>query len=350
MLTSRSYRLNMIMDDFLGASFAGKKILVAGGTGTIGIQVVRLLVDLEAKVEVVSVDPPEYAKRLFDERVSFTRSDLTILENCIEATRGKDYVFNLVGIKGSTGIGEAKVASYLVPMLWFQTNLMEAAFRNKVERYLFVSSICAYPQSAIAKSEETVWDGMPKQNDRIPGLAKRMGEIQAEAYLLEHGWDAVRLVRPSNVYGPYDDFNPATAQVIPALIARMCGGENPLKVWGDGSAIRDFIYSEDVAHWMLVALLTAPACFPINIGGGQGVTIRRLAEMIAQYIPDPPVIEWDATKPAGDPKRLLSTKRAEEYLGYHVITDLAEGIRKTIEWHLENRQSPSRGRETLRDN
>ena len=154
-------------------------------------------------------------------------------------------VFNLVGIKGSVGIGETKVASYLVPMLRFQTNLMEASFLEGVDRFLFVGSVCSYPQAEV-HFEDNMWNGMPKQNDRIPGIAKRVGELMGEAYQLEYGWDAVRIVRPSNVYGPYDDFNPATAQVIPALINRMVNGENPVKVWGDGSAIRDFIYSEDV--------------------------------------------------------------------------------------------------------
>ena len=153
-----------------------KRVLVAGGTGTIGIPLVRSLVQSDAVVTVVSTDSPEYAKRIFGDTVTFFQSDLTKYENCLSVTHNQDYVFNLVGIKGSTGIGETKVASYLVPMLWFQTNLMEASFRNNIERYLFVSSICAYPESGIPKREDTVWDGMPKQNDRIPGLAKRIGE------------------------------------------------------------------------------------------------------------------------------------------------------------------------------
>jgi len=249
--------------------YKNKKVLVAGGTGTIGISLVRLLKELKAKVTVASIDDPVYSRMVLGNGVRFVKTDLTSLKNCIKVTRGQDYVFNLVGIKGSTGIGETKVASYLVPMLWFQTNLMEASFRNSVSRYLFVSSICAYPQSDKPKTEDILWDGMPKQNDRIPGIAKRVGEIQGEAYMLEHGWDAVRIVRPSNVYGPYDDFNPATAQVIPSLIRRVLDGENPMRVWGDGSAIRDFIYSEDAAYWMLVAMEKAPPCLPINIGSGR---------------------------------------------------------------------------------
>jgi GDP-L-fucose synthase len=324
--------------DTRAQQYTGKRVLVAGGTGTIGIPLVRKLHRLGATITVVSMDPPEFAQKVFGENILFVRKDLTQLENCIQVTEGQEYVFNLIGIKGSTGIGETKVASYLVPMLWYQTNLMEAAFRNKVTRYLFVSSICGYPQSAVPKEEDTMWNGLPKQNDRIPGLAKRIGEIQGEAYLHEFGWDAVRIVRPSNVYGPFDDFNPATAQVIPSLIRRCLDGENPLKVWGDGSAIRDFVFSEDLAEWLLVAFEKAPPCLPINLGNGSGITIKELAEVIAQRVSHPPKIEWDAEKPTGDPVRVLSMERAKKYLGILPQTPLENGIRKTIEWYIDNKE------------
>lgn len=316
--------------------YKNKKVLVAGGTGTIGIPLVKKLVEREAKVSVVSLDKPAYVKSLFGNEIDFVQSDLTNFDNCIEATKDKDYVFNLVGIKGSTGIGERKVASYLVPMLWFQTNLMEASFRNRVSRFLFVSSICGYPQATIAKEEDTMWNGMPKQNDRIPGIAKRVGEIQGEAYLLEYGWDAVRIVRPSNVYGPFDDFNPATAQVIPSLINRIVAGENPLKVWGDGSAVRDFIYSEDVAYWLLVAFEKAPPCLPINLGSGEGIAIKDLVQVVSKCVIDPPAVEWDPAKPSGDPLRILSMQRAVKLLGYKLITDIRKGIEKTVKWYVDN--------------
>lgn len=336
------------MDNYFSSIFKDKNILVAGGTGTIGIPLVKKLLELKANVTVVSMDSPAYARYLFADKVAFQKKDLTDFRNCLKVTNGKDYVFNLVGIKGSTGIGETKVASYLVPMLWFQTNLMEASFRNKVKRYLFVSSICAYPESRIPKQEDTVWNGMPKQNDRIPGLAKRIGEIQGEAYFLEYNWDAVRIVRPSNVYGPYDDFNPTTAQVIPSLIGRIVEGENPLKVWGDGSAIRDFIYSEDVACWMLAAMEKAPPCFPINLGSGKGVTIRDLVQIISDCVPNPPIVEWDTTKPSGDPVRLLSVQRAKDKLRYNVINDLPDGIKKTLQWYINNKEFLDKRREMLR--
>jgi GDP-L-fucose synthase len=212
---------------------------------------------------------------------------------------------------------------------------MEAAFMAGVSRFLFVSSVCAYPQGEL-HDEDNLWEGMPKQNDRYAGIAKRVGEIQGETYLLEHQWDAVRVIRPANVFGPYDDFNPATAQVIPALISRALSGENPLVVWGDGSAVRDFVFSEDVADAALLALEKAPASVPINIGSGRGITIKDLADTVASLVPGNPTIEWDTTKPAGDPIRLLATERAQELLGYTPATSLADGIGKTIEWYLSN--------------
>jgi GDP-L-fucose synthase len=314
--------------------------MVAGGTGTIGVPLVRQLLARDAIVTVVSLDNPDHARRLLGPEIRYAREDLTDLDACLRATEGQDIVFNLVGIKGSVGIGETKVASYFVPMLRFQTNLMDAAFRSKVSRYLFVSSVCGYPQAALHE-EDHMWDGLPKQNDRYPGLAKRIGEIQGETYMKEFGWDAVRIVRPSNVYGPHDDFDPRTAQVIPALIRRTLDGENPLVVWGDGSAVRDFVFTDDVAYWCLEALEKAPPCTPINLGSGRGCTIREVAEIIVKHSASRARIEWDASKPSGDPVRLMSMERAKNLIGFTPRTSLEDGIRRTIAWYLENRDLAS---------
>jgi len=313
-------------------------VLVAGGTGTIGIPLVELLKDRCADITVVSMDSAAYAKKVLGKDIRFIPKDLTEFSSCLEVTKSHDVVFNLVGIKGSVGIGQSKVASYFYPMILFQTHLMEAAFRNHVEKYLFVSSICGYPQMGTAKKESDMWNGMPMQNDRIPGLAKRIGEIQAETYLLEHGWDGVKAVRPSNVFGPFDDFNPKTAQVIPALIARMCGEENPVEVWGDGTSVRDFIYSEECAYWMLQALVKAPPSEPVNLGCGIPITIKDVAETIARNAPKPPGIKWDTTKPTGDPVRILDMEKARQWLNFEQKISFEEGIRKTVKWYLKNRE------------
>ncbi len=315
--------------------YNGKKVLVAGGTGTIGIPLVNMLIERGADVSVVSLDSKEYAKSVLHKEAKFERLDLTMSENCLKACAKKDHVFNLVGIKGSVGIGETKVASYFLPMLRFQTELMDAAFKSEVSRFMFVSSVCIYPQAS-EHFEDNAWNGMPKQNDRIPGLAKRIGEIQGETYLKEYGWNAVRILRPSNVYGPFDDFNPKSAQVIPSLITRVLRGERPLKVWGDGSAIRDFIYSKEVAFWLLEALDKAPPCVPINLGSGTGFSIKEVAEEICDLSPDPIEIEWDTSKPSGDPIRIVNMDRAKKLLNFKRKFSLRKGLEETIDWVLRN--------------
>lgn len=324
------------MINLMSKFYRRKKVLVAGGTGMIGIHLVNKLLGYGSKITIVSLESRKYAEKLFGKKVKFIQADLTDFENCLKVTRKQELVFNLLGIKGSVGIGQTKTASFLVPMLRFQTNLMDASFKNNIKGFLFVSSICAYPQFNKPKVEDSIWDGQPKQNDRIPGLAKRIGEIQAESYMLEYGWKAPKIVRPANVYGPYDDFNPQTAQVVPALIARMISGENPVRIWGDGSAIRDFIYVDDVVEGMLLALEKAPPCVPINLGSGKGVTIKKIAQTIAEAVPTKPNLNWNTKKPTGDPVRILSTGRAENLLNFKVKTALEVGIKKTVEWYLKS--------------
>ncbi len=315
--------------------YRNRRVLVAGGTGTIGIPMVKLLADMGADITVVSLDSLDYAAVVIGGMARFVRADLTDLDTCLEATRGQDYVINLVGIKGSTGIGTTQAASYFVPMLRYQTNLMDAAFQSEVSRYLFVSSICAYPPAEVHE-EDNMWRGLPVQNDRYAGIAKRVGEIQAETYREQYGWDAVRIVRPSNVYGPFDDFNPTTAQVIPALIARIIGGENPLKVWGDASTRRDFIFSEEVAAGMLIALADAPAGLPINLGSGVGVEIRQLVDTILDHVLFRPDVQWDTSAPTGDSVRIMSVVRAMKTIGFQTRVSLDEGIHRTVEWFLDH--------------
>jgi len=315
--------------------YSGKKVLVTGGTGTIGTVLVSRLISLGADVTVVSIDPPERVEAVLANPSIHRWGDLRDYDTCYKVAEGMDCVFHLMAVKGNTQLGMSKVASAFVPMLLCNTNMMEAAFRRGVPRYLYAGSIAEYPALDV-RHEDDVWEGLPEANDRYVGIMKRVGEVQAETYLQEHGWDAVRIVRLSNVYGPYDDFDPATAQVVPALISRMVGGENPTVVAGDGSAIRDLIYSEDASDGMLTALEHAPACLPINIGSGDGYSIKSVAETIASLVPSTPEIVWDSDRPTGDQKRILATERAVEVLGFRTKTSLRDGIRKTIEWYLEN--------------
>lgn len=311
--------------------YKNKKILVTGGTGLIGRPLVGMLVDQGADVTIVSLDDPSRAPK----GVKFIKADLRELSNCIEACKDKEIVFQLAGVKGSPKMCAEKPASFLVPTVTFSFNMMEAARRCGVERFLFTSSVGVY-QPAEVFYEDSVWKTFPSPNDRFAGWAKRLCELQAEAYKIEHNWDKISIVRPANVYGPFDNFDPANAMVIPSLINRATGGERPLTVWGDGSPIRDFIYSKDVARGMMLAVEKG-INEPINLGSGSGVTIKEVAEAVANNIPGEKIeLAWDTSKPKGDAKRLMDMTRAKSY-GFECKTSLDEGIKETINWYLNNK-------------
>ncbi len=322
-------------------NYRRKRVLVTGGTGTIGPALVRRLLEAGASVTVASIDGPERARAVLPADARYCLADLRDRDVCSQLVAGQDHVFHLMAVKGSTQLGVSRVASMYVPFILCNTHMMEAAFRARVQRFLFVGSICQYPPLPV-RHEDDAWKGPPAANDRFAGIAKLAGEAQAEAYLQEHGWDAVRVVRPANVYGPFDDFHPSSAHVIPALIRRVVSGEDPLRVAGDGTAERDFIYSEDVAEGMLLALERAPPCVPINLGSGIGTTVRELAAVIAEQAPHVPRIVFEPDRPTGDPKRVLDVQRARELLGFEASTPLREGIRKTFAWYEANRELAER--------
>lgn len=312
--------------------YKNKKILVTGGTGMIGRYLVEMLINEGANVKIASLDDPSRAHP----KAEFIRVDLTDIQNCLKATKGIDYVFHLAGIKGSPKMTKERPASFFVPTILFNTNMMEGARRSGVERFLYTSTIGVYAPAEVFH-EDDVWKTFPSENDKFAGWAKRMGELQAESYKIEYGWDTIAIVRPANVYGSYDNFDPENAMVIPSLINRALTGENPLTVWGDGTAIRDFIHARDVARGMMLALEKG-ITLPVNLGSGTGVTVKQIAETIAQFVSGGPVkIVWDKNKPTGDKKRLMDTTRAKKLLGFTPIVSLEEGIKETIEWYLNNK-------------
>jgi GDP-L-fucose synthase len=310
--------------------FKNKKILVTGGTGLIGRPLVKYLVEFGARVTIVSLDSPT---NLVDD-VSFIQSDLRNFESCLEVTKDMDVVFHLAGVKGSPAMTAQKPARFFVPTISFNTNMMEASFRQNVKSYLYTSSIGVYAPAEIFY-EDAVWKTFPSPNDKFAGWAKRMGELQAEAYKIENNWNNISIVRPANVYGPYDNFDPNTAMVIPSLIHRILTGENPLNVWGDGSAIRDFIFSSDVAYGMLLAV--SKGCNqPLNLGSGTGVSIKQVIDILQEIIPKLDVT-WDTSKPTGDKMRIMDTKRSETLIDFKPQVSLKEGILQTYNWYKKNK-------------
>ena len=305
------------------------RIVLTGGTGLIGRPLVKMLIDAGAFVRVVSLDDPSRV----DPRAEFVQADLTKFDNCADVCKGMDMVFHLAGIKGSPKMTKEKPASFFVPTILFNTNMMEAARLAGVQWFLYTSTIGVYTPAEIFH-EDDVWKSFPSENDKFAGWAKRMGELQAEAYGIEHGLHTISIVRPANVYGPYDNFDPANAMVIPALISRALGGENPFSVWGDGSPVRDFIFSEDVARGMMLVVEKGETR-PVNLGSGVGCTIKEIVDMVVKNMDIKPEIVWDTSKPAGDKKRLMDIDRARA-LGFSPIVSLEEGIKQTILWYKEH--------------
>ena len=264
------------------------------------------------------------------DNITFKRVDLTDYESCCYVCSGMDYVFNLVGIKCSPKVIQERPADIMTPMLQFNTNMMGAGMENNVEWYLYTSTVGVYGEAEIFK-EEKVWKTFPSKHDWFGGWAKRMGELQAEAYSIQNKKSNVSIVRPANVYGPYDNFDTDNAMVIPSLIRKAHENEF-LSVWGDGSPVRDFIYSEDVARGML-HMVKNKITEQVNLGSGTGVTIKELATAIASELGRE--IKWDTDKPMGDKVRLFDTSRAESY-GFNPSVSLKDGISKTVRWFLNN--------------
>ena len=304
--------------------YKNKNVLVTGGTGMIGRSLCEMLISFGANVTVASLDDESSALN----GTKFLKLDLRSFDNCLEVSKNQDIVFHLAGVKGSPKVTKERPATFLVPIVQFSFNMMEAARINKVERYLFTSSVGVY-QPAKVLHEESVWKTNPGENDWFAGWGKRVCELQAEAYKIEYGWDKISIVRPANVYGPFDNFGEGS-MVIPSLISRAINEKGRLlSVWGDGSPIRDFIHCSDVAKGMLLAVEKG-INVPMNLGSGSGITIKSIAEIVGELTGKE--IIWDFKKPMGDKQRILDTEVASSY-GFECSKDLYDGIKETIDWY-----------------
>ena len=292
----------------------------------IGRQLVDLLLEKGANVTIADLNKPND----LPENVNFVQANLLYFDQCQNICQGQDYVFNLVGIKCSPKVTMEQPADIMGPMMQFNTNMLEAAMQANVKWYLYTSTVGVYTPAEIFYEDE-VWKGQPSPNDWYGGWAKRMGELQCEAYEKQHGEGKCSIVRPANVYGPYDNFDLKNAMVVPSLI-RKAYENDILEVWGDGSPIRDFIHAKDVARGMMFAVENK-ITKPINLGSGNGVTIKEVAEIVADHFNKS--IQWSPEKPSGDAKRLFSMERANSY-GFYPEISIEEGVQQTIEWFLSN--------------
>ena len=308
--------------------FKDQNVLVTGGSGMIGRQLVNLLLERGAKVYVADLNEPIN----MPSEIVFKKVDLRDFNSCKSICEGMDYVFSLVGIKASPKITLEQPFDIMGPMLQFNTNMIEAALTTpSVKWFLYTSTVGVYTPAEIFY-EDDVWNGFPSRNDWYGGWAKRMGELQCEAYEKQHGIGKCSIIRPANVYGPYDNFDPKNAMVVPSLI-RKAAENDIIEVWGDGSSIRDFVHAKDVARGMLFAVENK-ITKPLNIGSGTGVSIKELAEIVSEYFNKP--IKWLTDKPSGDAKRIFSMERAYSY-GFNNEVSLKNGVIDAIEWFISNK-------------
>ena len=304
-----------------------KNVLVTGANGMVAYQLIRLLRDRNCNLTLT--DLHEKSKFFSDEK--YISGDLRSRSFTQSVCKNQDIVFSLVGLKASPEECLKKPASHSVTMNQFNSNIIESAFKNDVEWFLYTSSVGVYYPAEVFV-EDDVWKTTPSHNDWYGGWAKRMGELNVEASMIEYNRSNCSIVRPANIYGKWDVFSDK-ATVIGSLISKAYHNNNDiLEVWGDGSPIRDFIYSKDVARGML-HMVENEVTEPVNLGSGKEVRISDIAEIIANYFEQE--IDYDTTKPMGDMKRLLSTKRAESY-GFKSRVSLKEGIIRTIKWYEEN--------------
>lgn len=309
--------------------FNNKNILVTGGTGMIGKALVEKLKQYNANITIADLNSVNEKA----DNAEYVKADLRYFSQCEELCKNKDFVFNVVGVKGSPQACATQPADFMVPMLQFNTNMMEAARKSNVEWYLYTSSVGVYSPADIFY-EDDVWKTFPSPNDRFAGWAKRMGELQAEAYSIQYGWNQCSIVRPANVYGKHDNFNPVNSMVIPSLI-RKAQENHVLEVWGDGSPIRDFIYADDVADAMINCVIKK-VTEPINLGSGTGFSIKEVVEKVVKHSGKDLDIKWLSDKPSGDAVRILSTTKAESY-GISHKTNLDDGIKIVTDWFKENK-------------
>lgn len=305
-----------------------KKAIVTGGTGMIGREVVRLLLDHGCRVTSVSLDDLS-----IDKRASYIKGDLADLKFCLDVCSGIDYVFHVAGIKGSVVVTKEKPASFFVPLLMMNTNMLEAARRNKADKVLYTSSIGAYsPAEIFVESGDDL--SIPPM-DMFPGWAKRMAEMQIDAYRIQYGMGNFAIVRPSNIYGPGDNFDEQNAMVIPSLISRVYRGDKPVQIWGDGSSERDFLHATDAAIGIILACLRGTDGKPMNLGCGYGITIRNLVETLQEVTPFESF--FDLSKPSGFPRRIMDMTYAKQRIGFVPQISLKQGLAQVWEWFAKNK-------------
>lgn len=315
---------------------SGKKVLVTGGAGFFGSEVVIELV--RSGVERSDIRVPRSRE-----------IDLRKPENCTRVVKDMDVVIHLAARVGGIGYNQACPAQLFFDNAIMGIQMIEAAYRENVEKCVVVGTICAYPKfTPVPFREEDLWNGYPEETNAPYGLAKKMLLVQSQAYRQEFGFNAIYLL-PVNLYGPGDNFDPASSHVIPALIKKFTDAKRAhapvVDVWGTGSASREFLYVTDAARGLVLAAERYNKPDPVNLGSGMEISIRDLVALIRDLTGYTGEVHWDTTKPDGQPRRCLDVTRAKHEFGFVASMPFREGLQRTIKWYESTYPAgiPSRG-------
>lgn len=307
-----------------------KHVVVTGGAGFLGSFVVDLLRDKGCR-QIVVPRSKDYDLVQMD-AVQRLYSDAR-----------PDLVIHLAARVGGIGANQANPGRFFYDNLMMGTQLIEVGRQRGLKKFVALGTICAYPKFApIPFKEDDIWNGYPEETNAPYGLAKKMMLAQSQAYRDQYGFNSIVLF-PVNLYGPRDNFDLQTSHVIPALIRKCVSakeeGRTEITLWGDGSPTREFLYVEDAAEGILLAAEQYEENLPVNLGTGEEISIRDLARLIAAEVGFTGQIQWDVTKPNGQPRRCLDVSRAKQLFGFQAKHGLSDGVRKTVQWFQSHSQS-----------